>query len=68
MGDTGYARQWLIDAQKDGLPRSAVVVGSHGSMMDETSTTDTLQNLIDITTYSYPELSVWDWEAGGPPC
>ena len=66
--DTGYARQWLIDAQNDGLPNSAIVVGAHGASENGTSTVDELRTLIDITAYPYPDLTPKDWKAGGPLC
>jgi len=64
--DTGYARQWLIGAVKDGLSADAIVVGAHGS--STLGTTDVLQSLIDITGFAYPPLTVGDWKAGGAFC
>jgi hypothetical protein len=66
--DTGYTRQWLIDAQHDGVPKTALVVGTHGAAGNETTTTDVQQTLIDITAYAYSDLTTKDWVAGGPLC
>lgn len=66
--DMGYAGQWLIDAQQDGLSRSAIMVGTHGASADGTSTTDYLETLIDITAYPYANLTSKDWKATGSLC
>jgi len=64
--DTGYARQWLLGAVKDGLSADAIVVGAHGS--SSLGTTDALQNLVNITGFAYPPLTAGDWKAGGTFC
>ena len=66
--DFGYARQWLDDARKDGLARDAIVVGTHGSSKNGTSTMDVLENLIEMTGVVYPALTADDWKAGGKFC
>jgi Metallo-beta-lactamase superfamily len=57
--DTAYARQWLVSAAKDGIPRSAIIQGAHGSTGKElgSSNTGLLQEVIDITGFDYPEQS-----------
>ena len=66
--DAGYTRQWLDMAVEDGLARDAIVVGTHGSSANGTSTTEVLRSLIDITGYNYPNLTARDWRAGGALC
>ena len=66
--DMGYARQWLKMAEKDGLSRNAIVVGTHGSTKNGTSTTEKLEVLIDVTGYDYPNIGWGGWKAGGRWC
>lgn len=49
--DIWGARQWLDNAVRDGIPKSAVVVGAHGIQ-------DQLSTLLDITGYRYPNITI----------
>ncbi|KAL9034853.1 MAG: hypothetical protein Q9214_006855 [Letrouitia sp. 1 TL-2023] len=65
--DLGYARQWVDWAMADGLPRDAVLVGSHGGS-DSGDTTGTLMAAVEIMGVDYPDLKVENFTAGGPVC
>ena len=62
--DAGYARQWVIAAAEDGVPKSALIVGAHGSVRNRTSNAETLIRVADITGVIYPEISVQSWAVG----
>jgi hypothetical protein len=45
----------------DGVPKWAVVIGTHGSTENGTSTIDVLQTLIDTTAYPYGNQTMEAW-------
>lgn len=65
--DLGYARQWVDWAMADGVPRDAVLVGSHGGSVSG-NTTGALMAAVEVMGFDYPDLKVEDFAAGGLVC
>lgn len=65
--DLGYARQWVDWAIEDGVPRDAVLVGSHGGSVSG-NTTGPLMGVVEVMGVDYPDLKVENFTAGGPVC
>lgn len=59
--DTGAARDFLGDAVRATVPRSAVLVGAHGSTDNQTSTSQALVDIAEIVGFHYPSLKAADW-------
>lgn len=60
--DVGYARQWLIQAIQDRIPRNSTVIGTHGSSEFGLGTQDSLANIADLAGLRYPEVGIEDWQ------
>ena len=56
--DAGYARQFVLDAARNEVPRSSLIVGSHGSVEGEVSNAEPLDLVANITGVVYPDISV----------
>lgn len=61
--DTGVARQFILNMIDVGVPRSSLVVGAHGSAHGGTSTSESLERIVEIVGIEYPPLSAKDWNA-----
>ena len=59
--DAGYARQFVLAAVQDGIPRSSVIVGSHGSIEGELSNAEALDMAANITGVVYPSIGAETW-------
>ncbi|KAL8828574.1 MAG: hypothetical protein Q9191_002511 [Dirinaria sp. TL-2023a] len=60
--DAGYARQWVFAAAQDRVPRSALIVGAHGSTyVQNVSNVMTLEKVVDITGVLYPDIGASTW-------
>ncbi|KAJ0107190.1 uncharacterized protein J7T55_007560 [Diaporthe amygdali] len=59
--DTGSARDFLIEAVRANVPRSAILVGAHGSTNNATSTCQALVEIARIVGFDYPSLNSADW-------
>ncbi|KAL6886786.1 hypothetical protein GGI43DRAFT_431831 [Trichoderma evansii] len=53
--DTGYARGFLLDAISDGIPRSATLIGAHGSSEIGLGTQDSLAHIAELAGVLYPD-------------
>ena len=54
--DAGYARQFVLAAVQDGVPRSSLIVGPHGSIQGEVSNAESLEMVANITGVAYPDI------------
>ena len=61
--DIGAARQFIVNLIEAGVPRSALLVGSHGSSHNHTSTSQSLESIARIAGIDYPPLLAGDWSA-----
>ena len=60
--DAGYGRQWVFSAVEDGIPRSSLIVGAHGSsMLQNVSNAESLERVADITGVLYPDIRAGSW-------
>ncbi|MCJ1328032.1 hypothetical protein MMC10_004707 [Thelotrema lepadinum] len=59
--DAGYARQFVLSAAQDGVPRSSVIVGTHGSVEGEISNSEALGMVASITGVVYPDIGADTW-------
>lgn len=58
--DAGYARQFVLNAAQDGVPRSSLIVGAHGSVKHIVSNAEPLESVANITGVQYPDIKVED--------
>ena len=70
--DTGYAREFLLNAIENGIPRSATILGAHGSSSMGLGTQDSLIHIAELAGVPYPynEVQVehkWCHEVGRSP-
>lgn len=66
--DAGGVRALLDSAARDGVPRSALVVGAHGGGSEEDAGGPTARSLAEMAEevgYAYPEGELEGWWAGG---
>ena len=55
--DAGYARQWILDALGFGVPKSALLVGAHGSTyVRNVSNAVAFEEVVDVTGVLYPDV------------
>ena len=59
--DAGYARQFVLAAAQDGVPRASVIVGAHGSIEGELSNAESLDMVANITGVVYPNKGAETW-------
>ncbi|KAL9085992.1 MAG: hypothetical protein Q9165_007354 [Trypethelium subeluteriae] len=65
--DAGYARQFILNAAQDGVPRSSLIIGAHGSTIEFVHNSESLENVANITGVVYPDIAVKSL-AGNPNC
>ncbi|GFP60251.1 hypothetical protein TASIC1_0017001300 [Trichoderma asperellum] len=53
--DTGYARGFLLDVIADGIPKSATLIGAHGSSGIGLGTQDSLAHIAELAGVPYPD-------------
>ncbi|KAI9664131.1 MAG: hypothetical protein M1821_007622 [Bathelium mastoideum] len=56
--DAGYARQWILGAAQDGVPRTSLILGAHGSTKYAVHNVEPLAMVADITGVVYPDVKV----------
>ncbi|KAF2233669.1 hypothetical protein EV356DRAFT_447860 [Viridothelium virens] len=56
--DAGYARQFILNAAQDGVPRSSLILGAHGSAIDLVHNSESLEKVANITGVVYPNIEV----------
>ncbi|KAL6712908.1 hypothetical protein ACLMJK_009463 [Lecanora helva] len=55
--DAGYARQWILEAMGLGVPRSATLVGAHGStVVRNVSNAAVFEEVVGVTGVLYPDV------------
>ena len=64
--DAGSALRFFTNTVEIGLPPETTLVGAHGSSHGGTSTSEQLARLASTAGFSYPQLTVKDWNANNP--
>ena len=63
--DAGYARQWVLDAVRDGVPKSTLIVGTHGSArLGGVSNGAALEVVAGAVGVVYPDIGVESFALG----